>query len=272
MNYTPSVDSVKPFMLGSKEEQQSSRNKDRLLPVVEVFRSVQGEGNLSGVQTLFARLGLCDSDCLWCDSKHAVDPEKVKATATYMKQLDLATKLIELAREYQLKWVTLTGGNPAIYDLSYLVNLLQLAGLKIAVETQGTIYRDWLASCDNVVVSPKPPSSKMKLNPKRFNILIQDLQKYSLKIILKIPIFDRTDFDFARGIHLSYPCIPLYLSVGNPDTTFYGAGSDRDIQHRYKLLRRLEEITSWTLDDKFMRDVIVAPQLHVLMYGNKIGV
>src|SRR5438105_4781939 len=122
-------------------------------PVVELFGPVlQGEGRMIGTPTLFARFGYCDYRCSWCDTLYAVLPEEVQRTATQMTAAEIRERLRAL--DPTVPWVTLSGGNPAMHDLSELVDLLHADGRKIAVETQGTVFREWLRACDVVTVSP----------------------------------------------------------------------------------------------------------------------
>src|SRR5262245_23511922 len=135
----------------------------KTFPVVEIFGPVlQGEGRMIGTPTLFVRLGYCDHRCAWCDSLYAVLPKQVRENATQLTAGPIRDQLDAL--DASVPWVTRSGGNPALHDLSELVALLHAAGRKLAVETQGTVFRDWLYDCAVVTVSPKPPSSGMETN------------------------------------------------------------------------------------------------------------
>ncbi|MGZ3602159.1 MAG: 7-carboxy-7-deazaguanine synthase QueE [Ktedonobacterales bacterium] len=225
-------------------------------PVVELFGPVlQGEGRMIGTPTLFARFGYCDFRCAWCDTLYAVLPEEVQRTATQMTTAEIRERLRAL--DPTVPWVTLSGGNPAMHDLSELVDLLHADGRKIAVETQGTVFREWLRACDVVTVSPKPPSSTM---PTDFAQLdhFASLPNANLKVV----VFDDADFVYAREIHLRYPDVPFYLQVGN------AVGQD----DATALLAKLDWLGQKVLADAAMQSAIVLPQLHVLLYGNRRGV
>ena len=225
-------------------------------PVVELFGPVlQGEGRMIGTPTLFARFGYCDFRCAWCDTLYAVLPEEVQRTATQMTAAEIRERLRAL--DPTVPWVTLSGGNPAMHDLRELVDLLHADGRKIAVETQGTVSREWLRACDVVTVSPKPPSSTM---PTDFAQLdrFASLPNANLKVV----VFDDADFTYAREIHLRYPDVPFYMQVGN------AVGQD-DAQ---ALLVKLDWLGQKVLADAAMQSTIVLPQLHVLLYGNRRGV
>jgi len=229
---------------------------NRTVPVVEIFGPVlQGEGAMIGQQTLFVRLGYCDFRCRWCDSLYAVLPEQVRVHAAQMTPAEIVERLDAL--NPHTLWITLSGGNPVLHDLTALVRALHERERKIAVETQGTVYREWLADCEVVTVSPKPPSSGMETN---FTQLDRFMRLPSAN--LKIVVFDDADFVYARGIHQRYPAVPLYLQVGNT------VGQDDTAA----LLSRLDWLGQKTLADSTLRTAVVLPQLHVLLYGNRRGV
>jgi 7-carboxy-7-deazaguanine synthase len=228
----------------------------RTYPVVEVFGPViQGEGAMVGRQTHFVRLGGCDYRCGWCDTLYAVLPEQVRANSTRMGDAEIVARLRALGRG--TPWVTLSGGNPALHALDSLVDALHAAGYRVAVETQGSLYRDWLRACDLVAVSPKPPSSGMAPDLEALDRFV-DLPGANLKVV----VFDEGDFAFARSIHRRYPGVPFYLQVGND------VGADT----RESLLSKLDWLARRTMGDPEMGEAVVLPQLHVLLYGNRRGV
>jgi 7-carboxy-7-deazaguanine synthase len=231
-------------------------NQPRAFPVIEIFGPViQGEGAMIGRQTHFVRLGGCDYRCSWCDTPYAVHPEEVRANSVRMTSREIVEKLRAL--NPRTPWVTLSGGNPALHHLEMLVEELRDAGYQIAVETQGTLFKSWLRDCDLVTISPKPPSSEMNQDIDQLDRFI-DLPGANLKIV----IFDDVDLQFAKRVRCRYPDAPLYLQVGND------VGNDTT----EVLLAKLDWLANRALGDPELRDAIVLPQLHVLMYGNKRGV
>lgn len=228
----------------------------KTFPVIELFGPVlQGEGRMIGTPTLFARFGYCDYRCSWCDTLYAVLPEEVQRAATQMTAIEIRERLRAL--DATVPWVTLSGGNPAMHDLSELVELLHADGRKVAVETQGTVFREWLPACDVVTVSPKPPSSTMHTDLAQLDRFVS-LANANIKVV----VFDDADFAYAREIHARYPDVPFYMQVGNT------VGMD-DAQ---ALLAKLDWLGQKVLADETMQSTIVLPQLHVLLYGNRRGV
>jgi 7-carboxy-7-deazaguanine synthase len=140
----------------------TARGKTRVRthPVIEVFgATIQGEGAEAGMPTHFVRLGGCDYRCTWCDTMYAVDPALVRANAEGLSVDEILGRVADL--EGRPRWVTVSGGNPALHELADLVDGLHDAGFLVAAETQGSVWRPWLASLDRLTISPKPPSSGM---------------------------------------------------------------------------------------------------------------
>lgn len=208
-----------------------------------------------GQQTHFVRLGGCDYRCAWCDTMYAVLPEEVRANSVKMSSTEIVDELQRLGAD--TPWVTLSGGNPALHKLDPLISQLKDAGYRVTVETQGSLFKPWLRECDLVTVSPKPPSSGMDQN-------LDDLSRFTSLpgANLKIVVFDDEDFAFARRVHAMYPDVPCYLQVGND------VGNDT----AESLLSKLDWLATRAMQDPATKDVIVLPQLHVLMYGNRRGV
>lgn len=241
----------------------------RTFPVMEVFGPViQGEGPVAGQVTHFIRLGLCDYRCSWCDSMFAVEPALVKAHGERLSTRQILERVEQLG---PAPWVTLSGGNPAVHELGTLVDELQLyAGVTVAVETQGSRWRDWLAEVDMLIVSPKPPSSGMA-TPKH----IAETERFMLKAeqvlathrrAVKIVVFDGDDLEWADDFMVQHPWPGLYLSVGTdpPEPGETLEATRAGVCERYRwLCERAPHLRS---------EVTVLPQLHVLAYGHQRGV
>src|SRR5215475_1774448 len=84
--------------------------------------TVQGEGQLCGSISHFVRFGGCDYRCSWCDSMHAVDPDRVHQNAEWLSPAEIASKIRKLGR---CPTITFSGGNPALWDLTPLIAHLQ---------------------------------------------------------------------------------------------------------------------------------------------------
>lgn len=244
---------------------------EKTLPVVEAFGpTIQGEGALAGLPTMFVRLGYCDYRCSWCDSMYAVEPSEVKEHSERLTDRGIIAQLQELHTEPM--WVTLSGGNPAIHDCSDLVASLQELGYLVSVETQGSIWRDWLKEVDHLTVSPKPPSSKMATaahvaQTYSFLATAHDSMPGHQRSI-KVVVFDDQDFEWARSLieerKAEMQWWDTYLSVGTnpPDPAESIEATRGHICDRYRWL--CEKVSG----DPAFSNTRVYPQLHVLAWSH----
>ena len=235
------------------------------LPVVEIFGpTVQGEGPDAGKPAYFVRFGGCDYRCSWCDSMHAVQPAEVRANAERLSVGQILNKVDELPDGPEL--VVISGGNPALLDLTELVAEFRHSGKRIAVETQGSRWREWLANVDRLVISPKPPSSGMA-GPRQFEEMGAFMEKAASMVasVLKIVVFDHDDLDWAAARHREYPALPLYLSAG----TDVGLSSEDTLEVLRERYRWLCETVALRAD---LASARVLPQLHVIAWGTAKGV
>lgn len=137
-----------------------------LYKVNEIFETIQGEGSFTGAPAIFVRLQGCPVGCPWCDTKHtwAVNPDLQVTTDTVMSKtaeteqwanLDSAQILaLFQANSYQARHVVITGGEPCMYDLNRLCNVLHDAGYQTQIETSGT-FEVLVPKQSWVTVSPK---------------------------------------------------------------------------------------------------------------------
>jgi 7-carboxy-7-deazaguanine synthase len=224
--------------------------------------TIQGEGALIGMPTLFLRLGGCDYRCSWCDTPHAVLSEH---RSTWIPTA-VHTALDALAQLHEPPyWVTISGGNPALHDLGELLAQGQARGYSFAVETQGSIHKDWMSVVDHLVLSPKPPSSGMDTDWSAFTACMNATDAH--KIALKVVVFNRVDLEYAKEVFSrALPGMHLSVQVGN-DTWQPDQGVSRD-----ELLDNLERLTEMALAVPEWHNVRVLPQLHTLIWGNRVGV
>jgi len=113
----------------------------------EIFYSLQGEGFLAGLPSVFIRLAGCPLRCRWCDTKYAWDEA---AGAHYS-----VAKIVQTVQQAQSKFVVITGGEPMIdSDLPQLVQELKAADKHITIETAGIAFVPDMP-CDLMSISPK---------------------------------------------------------------------------------------------------------------------
>lgn len=236
------------------------------IPVIEMFGpTIQGEGAVIGVKTMFVRTYGCDYRCGWCDSAFTWDGS-AKDKVTLMEPQEILSGLLELAGE-NFNCVTISGGNPALIGeaMGEFISLLHERGIQAAIETQGSRWQDWFSDVDVLTISPKPPSSGMKTDWDKLDEIMHRVSTngkaaHSLKVV----VFDREDYEYARKVHFKYPEVPLFLQPGNENVTEEG-----DISGR--LLGRLEWLFNLVIADPQMNRARVLPQLHALIWHNKRG-
>jgi 7-carboxy-7-deazaguanine synthase len=171
--------------------------------VSEIFFSLNGEGLLTGVPTIFVRLSGCNLRCAWCDTQYAWE----KGTEMTVKAV--IEKVRECDNEF-CSWVLITGGEPLLQDIYELVNHLH-DEYKISIETNGTLYSDVLTRCDFISVDIKPPSStNPTTNVTSFKKIVDTIKKRDGQV--KAVIADRNDYDFVyRFVEDSKITVPVIL-------------------------------------------------------------
>ncbi|SFS77858.1 Organic radical activating enzyme [Lutibacter maritimus] len=156
------------------KEIQQLINKGEMLPLMEEFYTIQGEGFYTGKAAYFIRIGGCDVGCHWCDVKESWNAKLHPPTKT-----DL---IVKNAAE-NANTVVVTGGEPLMWSLDYLTKMLQKNNLKTHIETSGAYplsgFWNWIC------LSPK--KTKLPLAP-----------IYSEAHELKMIIYNKNDFKFAE--------------------------------------------------------------------------
>ncbi|ADE54816.1 7-carboxy-7-deazaguanine synthase QueE [Coraliomargarita akajimensis] len=142
------------------------------LPVHEQFYSFQGEGCHAGRAAYFIRLFGCPVHCPWCDSAGTWHPDYVPESIDRVLANDLLASVQKTAAEF----VVITGGEPAIHDLSELTAVLRRAGYPVHLETSGAF--ELKGVFDWVTLSPKRWKLPLPENLKRadeFKLIVDEL-------------------------------------------------------------------------------------------------
>lgn len=252
--------------------------EEQKIPVIEIFGpTIQGEGLVIGNQTWFIRLGGCDYKCRMCDSLHAIDAEQIRANATYMDQDELCMAFKKMFGEGVTKMVTLSGGNPALWELGKVVDFFHKElKMAVAIETQGTYYKDWISRCDIVTISPKGPGMGEKFRIEEFRRYMEELKDHR-GLNLKVVVFGAADIEFALSVkelaeRITDRELPFYLSLGNETPPGYANNELPLSTMRHNMLSNLAIMVDEVLKDPRCKDFIILPQLHVLLWGNMQGV
>ncbi|MGV3632213.1 MAG: 7-carboxy-7-deazaguanine synthase QueE [Bacteroidota bacterium] len=146
------------------------------LPVMEQFYTIQGEGKNSGRAAYFIRLAGCDVGCVWCDVK-----ESWNAGEHPLVKID---ELVAQVKASGTDFVVITGGEPAMYDLTVLTARLKSLRVEIAMETSGCYplrgHIDWYC-----------------FSPKKFREPCAEA--YGKANEIKVIISHPSDFAWAQG-------------------------------------------------------------------------
>ncbi len=146
-----------------------------MLPLMEAFYTIQGEGYHKGSAAYFIRVGGCDVGCHWCDVKESWDSNLHPPTATQ--------SIVDTASNYS-NIIVVTGGEPLMWNLTPLTQSLHQKGIKTHIETSGayplTGNWDWIC-----------------LSPKKNKLPLPEVYKKANE--LKIIVYNRDDFKFAEA-------------------------------------------------------------------------
>ncbi len=171
-----------------KKDIQVLVNKGEMLPLMEEFYTIQGEGYHKGTAAYFIRIGGCDVGCHWCDVKESWNADLHPPTQT--------STIVENAKKYS-DTIVVTGGEPLTWDMTPLTSQLKAEGLQVHIETSGayklTGHWDWIC-----------------LSPKKIKIPTPEV--YEKADELKVIVYNKDDFRFAeeQAAKVSKDCI-LYL-------------------------------------------------------------
>ncbi len=227
------------------------------MKIAEIFYSIQGEGMLAGVPSVFVRVSGCNLRCVWCDTPYTSwNPEGREITID---------KIVSEVRGYGASHVVLTGGEPMILAESIeLTRRLKTAGEHITVETAGTVYQP--VTCDLMSISPKLASStphereggrwaaqheRLRYHPDVLRRLTSEYP-YQLKFVVTAPedipeiqgIVDDIGADAARVV-----LMPEGVSA-----------------------EALRERAQWLVDLCKQLGYRYSPRLHIDIWGNQRGV
>jgi 7-carboxy-7-deazaguanine synthase len=148
------------------------------LPVIEIFHSVQGEGKLAGMPSVFIRLAGCPLHCPWCDTRYAWDPAKANRLSI--------DQIIKKITQFPARHTVITGGEPLIHSsVTTLSQALMSLGYHTTIETAGVVYRK--VNCDLLSLSPKLPSTlpdKKTFRPTILRKLMADAGDYQVKFVV----------------------------------------------------------------------------------------
>jgi organic radical activating enzyme len=149
-------------------------NKGIMLPLMEEFYTIQGEGSHTGTAAYFIRVGGCDVGCHWCDVKESWNADLHPPT--------LVDDIVQNVKKHA-NTVVITGGEPLMWSMDYITTLLQKNDIKTHIETSGaySFSGEWDWFC---------------LSPKKTKLPLDEVYPHADE--LKMIIHNKNDFDFAE--------------------------------------------------------------------------
>ena len=222
--------------------------------IAEIFYSVQGEGSLVGVPSVFVRTSGCNLRCSWCDTPYTSwNPEG--------DDLSIEEILDQALKFSAAKHVVLTGGEPMIAPgIIELSQRFRERGMHITVETAGTVFAP--VACDLMSMSPKLSNStpegafraqheRLRLQPE---VLCKLMASYEYQLKFVIAAKDDISEVCALVSRLDAPAGKVNLM---PE------GTSADV---------LAERGVWLAEICMQHGFRFSPRLHIDLYGNRRGV
>jgi 7-carboxy-7-deazaguanine synthase len=226
--------------------------------IAEIFHSIQGEGLLAGVPSIFIRTSGCNLRCHWCDTPYASwKPEGPEISIE---------EILKKLTEWNYDHVVLTGGEPMIApDLPELATALKKQKKHITIETAGTILPNSIP-CDLASISPKlsnstPPPERdpawakkheaTRLQPE---VISEWISKYDFQ--LKFVVSTENDLVEIKDLLSRLPPVPL------PQILLMPEGID---------VKTLAARFPWLVDICKREGFRFCPRLHIELFGHTRG-
>lgn len=223
------------------------------MKIAELFYSIQGEGSLVGVPSVFIRTSGCNLRCRWCDTPYTSwQPEGTEWP------LD---RILDEVKAHPARHVVVTGGEPMIApEIVPLTERLRAAGLHITIETAGTVFEP--VACDLMSISPKlansTPEGPFRAQHDRLRIQPEILRRlmsrydYQLKFVMERP----DDLPEVEALVNE-------LGAGRERVILMPEGTDRE---------SLAQRSVWLAEVCKREGYRFSPRLHVDLWGNRRGV
>lgn len=228
--------------------------------ISEIFYSIQGEGELTGVPSVFVRTSGCNLRCSWCDTPYASwKPEG--------DEMSVET-ILDSVLAHSCSHVVLTGGEPMVAKgIHELAAALKDAGKHITIETAGTIAPDGIA-CDLASLSPKLTNStpsvelagaawveRHEKNRVQPEILRQWIDSYPFQ--LKFVVSDEAQLAEIQGLLLSLDKpVPVWKTLLMPEGV---------------TVETMEARKNWLIDACKLHGFRFCSRLHIDLFGNTRG-
>jgi len=224
------------------------------MKIAEIFYSIQGEGMLAGVPSVFVRTSGCNLRCTWCDTPYTSWNPEGEETGV--------DEIVRRAREFGASHAVVTGGEPMIAD--GVVELTRTLAMHVTIETAGTVYQP--VKCDLMSISPKLANStprdreggrwaaqhdRLRYRPEILKRLMGEYA-YQLKFVL----MSESDLDEIGGIVAE-------TGAARDRVVLMAEGTDA---------ATLAERGRWIAEMAKREGFRFSPRLHIDLWGNRRGV
>lgn len=225
--------------------------------ISEIFYSIQGEGRLAGIPSVFIRTSGCNLRCTWCDTPYTSwRPEGNSRNIA---------KIIGEVEKYPCRHVVITGGEPLLAgEMENLTAELKLTGKHITIETAATVFKP--LACDLMSLSPKlANSTPWKRDRGRF-ARMHEQRRMNLPVIqkfldgydyqIKFVVERKTDFDEISDV------LNKLKNVDRARVLIMAQGTKK---------RQLAERANWIVELCKENGFGFTPRLHIELFGNRRG-
>jgi 7-carboxy-7-deazaguanine synthase len=225
--------------------------------IAEIFYSIQGEGRLAGMPSVFIRTSGCNLRCVWCDTPYT-------SWTPQGERWSVGNILREVAK-HPSRHVVVTGGEPFLAaEIEELTAKLRIQGAHITIETAGTLFKP--VACDLMSMSPKLAHSTPWRRAKgkfakiheakrlNFEVMQRFIDRYDYQ--LKFVVNERQDFAEIEKILEKLESVQpsRVLIMGQGQTT-------RDLRDKAK----------WIIELCKQYGFGYTPRLHIELFGNRRG-
>jgi len=227
------------------------------MKISEIFYSIQGEGMLTGVPSVFVRTSGCNLRCVWCDTPYTSwTPEGNEMSME---------EILACVRSHPAKHAVVTGGEPMIApDIVRLTERIRHLGLHVTVETAGTVYHP--VACDLMSISPKLENSiphereggrwaaqheRLRYQPEALKQLMSEYE-YQLKFVVASPEDIAEIAKMIEEIQADRSRVVLMAEGTTPEV--------------------IRERASWLTEICKREGFRYSPRLHIDLWGNRRGV
>ena len=224
------------------------------MKIAEIFYSIQGEGILAGVPSVFIRTSGCNLRCTWCDTPYTSwTPEGREMSVE---------QIVEQARSFGASHAVVTGGEPMIAER--VEELTEALGMHVTIETAGTVYK--AVQCDLMSISPKLANSTPVEREEGRWAAQHDRLRYRPEVLKQL----MREYDYQLKFVVSAPEDLVEIATILNDTAadrarvlLMAEGTDAET---------IRERARWIAEIAKREGFRYSPRLHIDLWGDRRGV